>query len=328
MLLRQVRPAFIDPPSKKVNICMACYHPRLRIENEHIWKTADDGHKYHPAIIEQPDDINRRLEDLHRHPFYKYQVIPCRNCIGCRLDYSRQWANRGYLESLRNNNNYFVTLTYDDEHMKILDEITTSENITYVNGGDWNGCLEPEELTKFIKRFRKGINNKYGIEKIKYMACGEYGGKTQRPHYHLILFNCPLPTETFYNSRIQNKNIYWQNKVIEKYWDKGISNITEASWNTIAYVARYITKKINGKYSEDHYAQNGQIKEFFRVSKGVGREYYEANKDKIYSTDEIIVKNKNGHNRTKPPKYFVLAVFHWFSVTHFLFLLSFRLVVL
>ena len=77
-----------------------------------------------------------------------------------------------------------------------------------------------------------------------------------------------------------------------------------ASWNTIAYVARYITKKINGEGSEELYARNGMIKEFLRCSKGIGKDYYIENRDKIYANDEIIIKNKKGTHKVKPPKYF------------------------
>ena len=283
---------------------MPCYHPKIRIENKHKLVTAADGHKYHPAVIEEPDDIYFRIEQIKNHPWYDYQIIPCRNCIGCRLEYSREWANRGYLESLKSEHNYFVTLTYSDDNLKFYDELTTSDGITYADyDNSWNGTLVPEELTNFIKRFRKELTKK-GIAEWKYMACGEYGGKTQRPHYHMILFNCPLPIESFYNPKIINKEVYFQNKIIEKEWTLGISNITEASWETIAYVARYITKKVNGKTSEDHYCSQGQEKEFFRVSKGLGRDYYERNKHKIYDTDEIIIKNRKGGHSIKPPKYF------------------------
>lgn len=284
---------------------MSCYHPRIRIENLNKWETAADGHKYHPARIEQPNDVWQRIEDIKNSQGYKYQLIPCRNCIGCRLDYSRQWANRGYLEAKYHKNNYFITLTYDEEHIPIPKEITTKNGITFTNEENWNGCLEPKHIEKFLHDLRQRIKLKYGDYKIKYMACGEYGDKGARPHYHLIIFGLELPIETFYKPRIINNETYWQNTEIEKCWKHGISNITEASWNNIAYTARYITKKINGKDSDETYASIGKIKEFFRVSKGIGKQYFEDNIERITKTGNVTIKNTNGAQNTSVPHYYL-----------------------
>lgn len=150
-------------------------------------------------------------------------------------------------------------------------------------------------------------------EDIRFMGCGEYGEQRERPHYHIIFFNLNLPVESFYNTRIINKNTYWQNKIIEKCWDKGISNVSSVTWNNIAYTARYITKKINGSMAHEEYKvdkETGEAidkeKEFFRTSRnpGIGAYYFENNVEKIYDNDEIIIKNRAGTVSSKPPKYF------------------------
>ena len=71
-------------------------------------------------------------------------------------------------------------------------------------------------------------------------------------------------------------------------------------------MARYITKKINGELSDEYYGSQGKYKEFLRASTnpGIGYPYYEKYKDKIYETDSITIKNKNGITTCKPPKYF------------------------
>ena len=235
--------------------------------------------------------------------------IACGQCIGCRLDYSREWANRGYIEASQYKDNYFITLTYDDEHLPKKEEITTSDGITYteIPQIEWKGCLEPKDFTQFMKNLRQIMKRDYNQENIRFIGCGEYGTQNKRPHYHLILFNCQLPIESFYNPKVNwEKNVYWQNVIIERAWNKGISNICEANWENIAYTARYITKKINGTESEDIYACQGQLKEFFRCSRnpGIARDYYEKNKDQIYKNDQITIKTKKGLRRIKPPAYF------------------------
>ena len=285
---------------------MPCYHPRIRIEDLKKWQTAQDGHRYHPATIEQPNDLPNRLEQLKDNLQYRYQIIPCQNCIGCRLEYSRQWATRGYLESKLWEQNWFVTITYDDENLTTYEEITTKDGFTYSDQG-WNGTLVPEELTQFIKNVRQIMKRDYNQDGIRFMAAGEYGSEGLRPHYHIIFFNLNLPQESFYDPHIKNGNTYWKNIIIDRAWGyKGIENISEATWNDIAYTARYITKKINGPTSEHEYYSRGQEKEFFRVSRmpGIGEGYYKKHKEEIYRNDEVIIKNAAGVVRMQPPEYF------------------------
>lgn len=287
---------------------MGCYKPMIRAEDLTKWVKAEDGHLYHPAKIFSSNRLEE-YDSKFRVGSYSYTTIPCGQCIGCRLDYSREWANRGYLESLNWKHNYFVTLTYDEKHLPKELEMTTSEGITYTELKElkWKGILIPKDFTQFMKDLRQEFKRKYDFQGIRFIGCGEYGGKEKRPHYHLILFNCPFPLETMYNPRINwGKDVYYQNKILEKVWDKGISNVCEANWNTIAYTARYITKKVNGKESEDFYAMQGQIPEFLRTSRqpGIGRYYYEEHKEEIYKKDQIIIRNKEGIHYCKPPAYF------------------------
>lgn len=285
---------------------MTCYHPLIRAE--HRWKKeiAKDGHFYPKANIFSPNNYNK-IENLQDNEEYTYTLIPCGKCIGCRLEYSRQWANRGYLEAKKWENNYFVTLTYNEENLPKLEEITTSEGITYTDQGEWKGTLVPKHLTAFIKKIRQEMKRKYNQDNIRFMACGEYGEEGERPHYHIIFFNLNLPLGDLHGAKISwNKDIYYQSKIIEKCWGKGHHVITEANWNTIAYTARYVTKKINGEIKEDYYAEKGQEPEFFRVSRrpGIAKNYYDENKEKILKYNEIIVNNSNGTIATAPPNYY------------------------
>lgn len=300
---------------------MPCYHPLIRLEDTTKWVKAEDGHRYHPAKVVSQECYGD-LENLKDSFYHKQQIIPCGKCIGCRLDYSREWANRGYLEAKGWEQNWFCTITYDEEHIPIPEEVESSDGFTYTNDGSWTGTLVPKDLQQFIKNVRQIMKRERGEENIRFMACGEYGSESMRPHYHIIFFNLNLPLEDLYSPRIINKEIYYQSKIIERAWggiryldekqtivnpnSKGISNISEATWNNIAYTARYITKKINGKESEELYAEAGKVKEFLRVSRmpGIGEKYYREHWQEIYERDEIIIKNKAGTISSKPPKYF------------------------
>lgn len=291
---------------------MPCYNPMIRYETNERYKGVD-GKLHFKAYIEKGEETN--LYQLRNRPnILKAELIPCGKCIGCRLEYSRQWANRGYLESKCWKDNWFCTITYDDEHLFTPEQVDLNGAIL-PKQDDWKGCLVKKDLTQFMKNLRQILTRdkekhpekyKDWNGKIRFMACGEYGGEKARPHYHLIIFNMPLRTDDLYNPRIINNEVYYQSHIVEQAWTKGISNISEASWNNIAYTARYITKKINGAGSEEEYDEKGQIKEFFRVSRmpGIGEIYFEKHWREIYKNDEIIIKNKEGSISCQPPKYY------------------------
>lgn len=304
-------------------INIGCYQPLIRSEHLTEWATAKDGHKYHPARIFSTKQLESydNLKNSYSNEWGNWTPIPCGQCIGCRLDNSREWANRGYLEGkYYENKNWFVTLTYNDDNLTIPETIETKNGFIFTkyDGIEWKGTLVPEELKQFMKNLRQIMKREFNVDGIRFIGCGEYGSekKTNRPHYHLIIFNCPLPAESFYDPEVNwEKNIYYKNDIIERAWGKdktkhkeakGICNISEATWNNIAYTARYVTKKINGEYAPENYGAKGQIKEFFRCSNrpGIARQYYEDNKKEIYRTDKILIHNKKGAHWVTPPEYF------------------------
>lgn len=250
----------------------------------------------------------------------RYETIPCGHCWACRLNYSAQWATRLMYECQKSEHNYFVTLTYDDEHLPIADKIdmtypdgTIKE--TYQNYGDeiqCEGTVYEEHMKKFLHDLRQYLDRKYPsqydenglkINGMKYFYCGEYGEQTHRPHYHIILLNCPLDLSQFYDTHIDERfKEHWKSKEIEHYWPYGMIDIASAEWSSCAYVARYCMKKLHEKNNEE-YAKECKMPEFVRMSKGIGKDYYQANKKKIYEHDEVIMRTVKGNiGAFKPPK--------------------------
>lgn len=240
------------------------------------------------------DNLNK--ETLDKGKGYMYETIPCRHCYGCLVNYSAEWATRIMLEAMNYDQVYFLTLTYDDEH--IIPPANPKSNFA--------GTLYPDDITQFIDSIRHDLR-KQGIKDIKYFYCGEYGQGTDnpRPHYHMILFGVPLEWSENYDYYV-DKTFFkerFKNPYIDKYWDKGMVEISVCEWNTAAYTARYCVKKIFEKESD--YDDEGVFHEFVRMSNGIGKDYYEKNKDKIYSSDSILMKNIHGKTcNYKPPKYF------------------------
>lgn len=260
------------------------------------------------------DHMNDQFKKAHLHR--EWLRVPCGQCIGCQEAYTKQWAVRCMLEASKFEHNYFLTLTYNDAHLP-RDEIEiVNKNTGEIGEASELGCLNKRDLQLFMKRLRAYFKRHYDFEGIRFFACGEYGSEGSRPHYHIILFNCPLTIredDLSVHSITSDKNIIWNSKTIEELWtdDKdesiGFSSVCEVNWDTCAYTARYCLKKIKGKISQDYYFDNGQIPEFTVMSRmpGIGRDFFEENFQKIYENDEILIK---GHAEKikpiKPPKYF------------------------
>lgn len=268
---------------------MACYHPLYAIRSDMV--NVDTG-KNKMIIIKKENLKNHNIDDLEK--------LPCGNCIGCRLDYSRMWALRCMLEAKQYKNNYFITLTYDDINMKFNQMINTEtgeiKNVP---------TLCPKDLQKFIKKLRRHYEYKYNHIGIRFYACGEYGSKNNRPHFHIILFNIPIFDLKAHHKNALGDNIYTSDE-ISKIWNKGIIGIGEVTYQSVCYTARYMTKKHKG-LDKNYYKNNGLYPEFSRMSRkpGIGREYYEENKHKIYDFDEIMLSNGRGKVlKLKPPKYY------------------------
>ena len=148
---------------------MSCYHPLIAAPSGEKTSTGKDKYK----ILGKAEDF----EEIRRNEVGI--LIPCGNCIGCRLDYSRRWADRMMLELETAKCGVFLTLTYDNEHILWLDDNESGEKV---------GTLVKRDCQLFMKSLRRH----YGDIRIRFFLSGEYGDKTKRPHYHCILFGISL----------------------------------------------------------------------------------------------------------------------------------------
>lgn len=253
---------------------MSCYYPLIG--------------KYLPGI-----NVNTGRQDVivisgRYSPDLKNAFpIPCGKCIGCRLDYSRQWADRCMLEAQYHKHNIFLTLTYDNEHLPPCRD------------GSPVHSLRKRDLQLFMKRLRK----KFGDQTIRFYACGEYGSsaKSFRPHYHLILFGLELPDLKLLNKK--NGFLYYTSDTISNLWPYGFHIASDVSWDTCAYVARYVMKKQKGKGKEIYEELNFEP-EFTLMSRrpGIGKQYYDDHNDIV--VNDTYIPTKDGSKRIRSNRYF------------------------
>ncbi|WNK14951.1 MAG: replication initiator protein [Microvirus sp.] len=202
--------------------------------------------------------------------------VPCGQCIGCRLERSRQWAIRCVHEAYGHEDNAFITLTYAPEHLPS------------------DVSLKKNHFQKFMKRLRKAISPK----KVRFFHCGEYGEQNQRPHYHACLFGYDFPDKILYTIRDECR--LYRSPMLEKLWPMGFATVGNVTFESAAYVARYITKKITGDLAETHY--NGRTPEYTTMSRrpGIGKNWYNEFKSDVFPSDEIVLRGKI----LTPPRYY------------------------
>lgn len=212
--------------------------------------------------------------------------VPCGQCIGCRLEKSRQWAMRCVHEAQLHKDNIFVTLTYDDKHLPP------------------GGSLVKRDLQLFMKRLR------HTYQGVRFYACGEYGEHTFRPHYHAILFNCAVTDPVLYKRNDANpeQNLY-SSATLNGIWDAGMCLFGAVTFDSAAYVARYCLKKVTGDGAKSHYERvstTGEVydlvPEFTVMSRrpGIGSGWFAKYGKHSYAHDAVVMNGKE----VRPPRFY------------------------
>lgn len=203
-------------------------------------------------------------------------TLPCGQCIGCRLERSRQWAVRCMHEASLHDENSFLTLTYDDQHLPVGNTLVLSD------------------FQNFMKRLRRSIEPK----KVRFYHCGEYGELLSRPHYHALLFGYDFADRKLFSERNGNK-VYTSGE-LSSLWENGFSVIGEVTFESAAYVARYVMKKVTGARAKEHY--QGRLPEYTTMSRrpGIGKGWYEKFKTDVYPLDRLVVRG----SVTRPPRFY------------------------
>lgn len=145
---------------------------------------------------------------------YQQMLVPCGQCMACRVQRTMEWSLRIMEETDYHDFNTFVTLTYDDAHLPA------------------DQSLHKDDCQLFFKRLRSFLPADL---RIKYYLCGEYGEQFGRPHYHAIIFGLSA-----------------NDPAIERSWTSGFVKAGTVTYDSAKYVAGYIQKKLTGKRSAEY----------------------------------------------------------------------------
>lgn len=238
---------------------MRCTRPQYALE----FGEFDGKHKI--KFLGSRADLSSKMQLEARYGKESILALPCGKCISCRMNKAKEWAVRCTLESLDHENNYFITLTYDDDHLP----------------GDYK--LHREHLRQFFKYL---YNRGY---QFRYFGCGEYGGKTKRPHYHLIMFGLDLPDLKSVGAGLS------ESKLLKEAWPYGFNMIGDVSYESCNYVAQYTIKKVFGDKSDEFLCMSNRP--------GIGYNWCKEHLEKILKYDAVY--GKFGSSKAaRLPRYF------------------------
>ena len=148
----------------------------------------------------------------------------------------------------------------------------------------------------------KRIRFKFSDDKIRFFMSGEYGSQTFRPHYHAILFGLHLDDLKPYKTvkEAGEYYTYYNSESLQECWPYGYVVVGEVTWESCAYTARYVMKKLKGKEAKFYEEHNIQP-EFTLMSRkpGIARRYYDEHPD-IYEQDKINVSTPKGGKSFRP----------------------------
>lgn len=206
-------------------------------------------------------------------------MVPCGSCIGCRAEQARQWGVRMMHEERMHKSSLFITLTLHDRYL------------------NENKELVPKDFSAFVKRLRKTQETK-----ISFFGCGEYGGRSGRPHYHACLFGMD------FKDRVKGDDgsgrDFWQSRELEEIWGKGIAEVGMVTMASARYVAGYMKKKLKMKDYARANPLTGELlePEFARMSlrPAIGVRWIEKWWRDVYPKDFVVCEGYEA----KPPRFY------------------------
>lgn len=207
-------------------------------------------------------------------------TVPCGKCNFCLQNRRNDWTFRIEQEVKHSKSAFFLTLTYDEKHVPIINN-------------NW-ATLRKKDFQDFMKRLRKKdeeIKSKKqyatsGLDSIKYYAVGEYGSTTLRPHYHAIIVNLEPETVTG----------------LDQIWKLGHTSVGTAETASIHYCTKYVIQPT----SENLWAP--MAPPFSLISKGVGKAYLDTNGFHHKESRKNTVVGNLGEQRL--PRYYASRIFN------------------
>lgn len=233
-----------------------------------------DNYGFVPDIIGTACANSIKLKDLEFR-------VPCGKCLPCQKKRRSEWSLRLEHEYLFSDSAFFITLTYNDFHIP-----RTKEGYQTLHKKHLQNYIKRlrndhvKYVSKYFKCSKKDVKHK--AKSLRYYAVGEYGSKTRRPHYHLILFNMDIANLASLTNQ----------------WKAGFADVGTVTSASINYVTKYMFKQFNRKTDK-------RTPPFSLMSKKpiIGQAYLENYGVHHIESESLEVRDQNGHVRRLPKAY-------------------------
>lgn len=179
-------------------------------------------------------------------------------------------------EASLHSENTFLTLTYGEESLPP------------------GGSLDRQAFPLFMKRLRRAIEPR----KVRYFHVGEYGSRTERPHYHALLFGFEAPDRKLFTVR-RGYPVY-TSEMVSELWPAGLHELGNVTPASAGYVAKYVRKRLTGKWAQLAYGDREPEYATMSRNPGIGAGWIERYKDEVYACDSVRV----GGVAVKPPRFY------------------------
>lgn len=121
----------------------------------------------------------------------------------------------------------------------------------------------------------------------------------------MIIFGLHLDDLQFYKLNQLGQKLYTSDFLFNCWQKQGIVVVAPATWDTCAYVARYMMKKQKGE-TADIYQRYNFEPEFSLMSRkpGLGRQYWDDKQSSMFDTDCIFISTPDGSKKFYPSRYY------------------------
>lgn len=219
----------------------------------------------HPIHLKQDDAPDR--------------IVPCGHCAACLVRLRQEWTYRLREELRVSKDAFFVTLTYDNEHLPIKEFIEQDTSAVF-----YDACVSKEDVQKFNKRLRKKLS-KDGY-KTRFYLISEYGPRTLRPHYHGVYFFRDSIDRDYFSD------------CVSRSWQSPNICVDYVNDERIKYVTEYCLTRKN---IPDHLEPNFRI---MSNRPGIGYDYVDKMRNWHLADDSRFYAPDYSGNKCNLPRYY------------------------
>lgn len=195
-----------------------------------------------PLVIAwQFDPLGRVLfENVNGVAEVRRYLVPCQKCHLCAQAKANETVHRFLAEcksSIDTHVGYALDITYDDASLPYSFREIDGEIVTGLP------TLRYSDMQDYMRELRRGIPN------IRFLCSCEYGGKSGRPHYHLLLLlpNHVCPDLVFYKKSPSGFALY-NSSFFTSFWNKGFITVSFITEKSAFYSSGYVTKYKSSDY--------------------------------------------------------------------------------